>query len=111
MIKRLFGETKEAQLAFLTKKMIITAILVIIAGIIAIFLPEAASIALAIAAYVWGLELYGYIFRNNHTRFNICRRPQPFCGHDDILSLFECRIHLRNICVYYRCLQIYSAQS
>ena len=59
MIKRLFGETKEAQLAFLTKKMIITAILVIIAGIIAIFLPEAASIALA---YVWGWSFMGTFF-------------------------------------------------
>lgn len=62
MIKRLFGETKEAQLAFLKKKMIITAILVIIAGIIAIFLPEAASIALAIAAYVWGWSFMGTFF-------------------------------------------------
>lgn len=42
--------------------MIITAILVIIAGIIAIFLPEAASIALAIAAYVWGWSFMGAFF-------------------------------------------------
>lgn len=62
MIKKLFGETKDAQLAFLTKKMIITAILAVIAAIIAIFLPEAASIALVIAAYVWGWSFMSTFF-------------------------------------------------